>query len=298
MRSWRLPFAVSVVTLIALAACVADDPTTGSGDDTSGNDASTDGSSSGNDGSIGSDGSITTTDSGVDSGPKRYCQTISPPDGSADFFCADFDGTNLTEGFLDASVTDASSISADHSIYFSSPTSLNVMLNGAAGETAYLSWPTSGSANLSQVTASTEIREVTVGGTHQLDGYVFLLSIAFTGSYEVDYGYTFGGSVTDASTYEGYVLNVRHSPGLTRQYPVNPNALPAGWTNVSLSVDVDTGDVTLSYGGTVIGTAPGFGATEGAATIQVGGSSFNDLTTGGNWLFDNFQVSTVRVDGG
>src|SRR5580698_10627122 len=132
MKSWRLPFAVSVLTLIGLAACVADDPVTG--DDTNGNDASTDGTV-GNDGSA-PDGSTPTGDSGVDSGPKRDCQTISAPDGSADFFCADFDGTQFDEEFPDgsATVTDGSTLGLTQDVAISKPNALVSNSTGNDGD--------------------------------------------------------------------------------------------------------------------------------------------------------------------
>src|SRR4051812_15802568 len=97
-RSWILSVLVISSGVMAVAACVGDDPMpSGTG---------TDGADSGGGGATDSDSS--STDSGSDSGTledagtdaaKRYCDTVSTPIAPTEFFCADFDGVDPVEGW-------------------------------------------------------------------------------------------------------------------------------------------------------------------------------------------------------
>jgi hypothetical protein len=298
MKFLRVAFVFSFAAMCGLTACVADDPTTGGGDDTSGNDASTDGSNSG-DSTVGpgADGSTGDSAPGVDAGPKRYCQTILAPDGSADFFCADFDGTDLEEGFPDGSVslTDGSTLALTQDVEFSAPNALASKTTGVDQDEAYLTWLKAGPTNLQTITVNAEINPDLYLATENA-GALQLLTIQEQSApqkHVYAFEYVTGANLPDASNDKGYVLFIK--PGTLLAQNILLPDIPSGWTDVQITVDFVAGTVTVSYDGMLqlMQTLGSFTSTDTTARVTVGTINQGSNNAYG-FRYDNFRVSTTR----
>ncbi len=311
----RRPFvlftALASLVLAAVAACVTDEPATGggTGSDTDsgggggggGGDGSSsgDGSSAGSDGGAGDDGSAK-----LDSGPPRFCQTATAPDGAADFFCADFDESDPNAGLSDAAVrnSDAATLLPTGTFYLSKPTSMEAVIPSSIGsyEVAQRGWVAAGAKTLHTVHVHAAINPANRTATQlHPDGLVDILTITLPiDSVVIALSYGTNTTTEDSGTgaYEGYVVRYHRVNvyGFSKTIAVPP--IPAEtWTDVDLSFDLGAGTISLAYGGSsVITPITFFQETTTSATGIFGGATYGD-SLGGTYRFDNFTVTTTRA---
>ncbi len=274
--------------LSTLLACVGDDtgqPDAGKPDATAANDASLD---------------VTTSDvADADAGPQRYCATQSPPDGAADFTCADFDGTNLGEGFTDASVTSGASLAANNLAFVSSPNSLLAQTPGDPTNPldAYYFWRQPGGKRVHTVTLTMAVNPFPTGQVPpQIGGEIYLATMPTSVGY-IAFGYTRNNSNTTAlSGYTGYfVESYRSSPppsaSFTKVAPLTENI----WTEVAMTLDEEGLTLGLTYDGAsqVTGGTIQFSATETVAQAVVGTQTIGQTPIYA-FRYDNVRISTTR----
>jgi hypothetical protein len=277
----------------AIAACVGDDPSPASTDDSKA-DASniTDGSPGGADGSPADDAS-SGSDSGVDSGPHRFCDTQTAPDAS-DFFCADFDGTDFGQGFVDASVTDGGTLTKDTSLYFSPQYSASSAIASTSPASAYLSWQRGGPNAVNHITLSAAIKEDFVETLGSPNGIIALLSLnvgpAVT-QYTVSFVYAFNqANASGGGNFTGYALMVLLPAQSPSYYPTGVLSQVGAFTTVTLDYNGTTHRAEVLYNGSSATLQP-YASLTGNLAVQalVGGKSVNIGSTElqGQWNIDN-----------
>ncbi len=277
----------------AIAACVGDDPAPGSA---STPDASNDATNPG-DGSPGSDGATTpdgASDSGVDSGPQRFCdKQTSPPDAS-DFFCADFDGTDFRQGFLDASVTDGGTLTKDTSLYLSAPSSAHSQIASIPAASAYLSWQRGGPNVVNHIALSAAIKEDFVETLGSPNGVIGLLTLNVgpaVSQYTVSFVYAFNqANASGGASFSGYALMVLLPAQSPAFYPTGVLAQTGAFTNVTLKYDGTAHRAEVLYDNSSVTLQP-YASLTGNLAVEalVGGKSVNIGTTElqGQWNIDN-----------
>jgi hypothetical protein len=274
----------------AIAACTGDDPTTG------GNSAPD--ASNAADGPTGSDGSTadvaTDSDSGADAGPLGFCaKQTSPPDAS-DFFCADFDGTNFGQGFLDASVTDGGTLTRDTTVYLSPLNSAYSAIAGIPAASAYLSWQRGGPNVVNHMTLSAAIKEDFVETAGSPNGAIALLSLNVgpaVSRYVVSFVYAFNQSNASAGgSFSGYALMVLLPAQTPSYYPTGLLSQTGAFTNVTLVYDGTAHRAEVLYDGSSVTLQP-YASLTGNLAVEtlVGGNSVNlgSNELQGQWNIDN-----------
>lgn len=230
----------------AIAACVGDPPAplpdddTDSASPTPGNDS----------GTPGNDSATPGNDSGVDAadaGPKRFCDTQGPLAGVTNFFCADFDGTSLTEGWTTAWTDGGGAITADTDVFHSAPNSITT------GKEATLEWDSNDAKNATEVDVTFQMNVGTLGGTVAAeDGYITLLKIDQpAGETTLTLNYASGRDVGTTTGFTGYYVNIVSCPNACSlaEYPITAAPIaPNTWTQVALTW-TSGGGVRISYNG-------------------------------------------------
>lgn len=294
----RIALFTIVSSLVGVAACVADEPSTISADGG--------GSSSGGDGStIGNDGGTTGTDGSatLDAGTPTFCAAAAVPDGSADFFCADFDESDPTSGLSDAATqtSDASTLLPTSTFFKSKPVSMEAVIpltSGAAYEVAQRGWVAAGATTLETLHVSAQINPASRGASMiHPTGLLDLLAIQLpVDSVNIAFGYGTDTSTDDASDYAGYVVRYHrvNTFGFSKTIAV-PSLPPETWTNVELTLDLQTGTISLAYNGTpAIAPIMFFAENTTSGTGIFGGATYGE-SLGGTYRYDNFTVWTTRA---
>ena len=287
----RLVFGFSVLgasaALASLAACVGDDPVTvdpGSGEAST----PTPGQEAGP--GPGVDSSVPTPDAGVDSGPKRFCDTQAPLTGVTDFFCADFDGTKADEGFTKAIIPDGGAVQLDTSGFFSPPASLKTT-NGA---TVY--WEKIGALPFLEVDVHVRVNVGALGGVvAPSTGYVTLLKLQSIDT-TVELRFTAGGSV-DGTMYTGYYVSAVFCPGPcgVQEKKLNTSLPTNVWTDAGMLWQ-KTGGVSVTFNGLNVMPEP---ITFASTTSTKISTTLGPVTVGapvgiGRHTYDNLVVSVKR----
>ena len=292
--SRRFLVAALVALVVATTACTAilgDFTLSGGGDDTPFDGATTD--ATGTDGSKGSDAS-SPTDSGVDSGPQRFCDTQTAPPDASDFHCADFDETNFEQGFVDASVTDGGgALTQDPSAFFSSPNSAFTSITSTNGAMAYLYWQRGGPNVVNHITLSAAIKE-DFAETLNTNGVIELLTLNIgpaASEYVVAFVYAFDqANATAGGTFTGYALMILLPAQSPSFYPTGVLSQAGGFTNVKLDYDGVMHRAQVFYDGTNV-SLQNYASLSGNLSVQalVGGNSVNIGATElqGQWNIDN-----------
>jgi hypothetical protein len=281
------------VAIAAVAACVGDDPVRG--------DDGTPDVANGADGSSGADGATddgASASDGGDSGPQTFCaKQASPPDAS-DFFCADFDGTNFGQGFLDASTTDGATLTKDTTLFFSTPSSAHAEIASIPSASAYLSWQRGGPNVVNHITLNAAIKEDFVETAGAPNGIIGLLTLnvgpAVT-EYTVAFVYAFNQTNASAGgTFTGYALMVLLPAQSPSFYPTGILSQAGAFTNVTLSYDGTVHRAEVLYDGTSVTLQP-YASLTGNLAVEalVGGKSVNIGTSElqGQWNIDNVTLA-------
>lgn len=288
---WLLCFVV--IASFSVAACVSDDST---GTPDSGKPDATADDGAANDVNV-----ADVAPDATDAAPPRYCATQSPPDGAADFTCADFDGTNLGEGFTDASVSEGGSLAANNLAFVSSPNGLLATTPaGADGDQlqALYYWLQPGGKRVHTITLTMSVNPFPNGTLPpQITGEVVLASMP-TSVGMIAFGYTRNNQHVNAlNGYSGYYMETYRSKSppsvaYTEVAPLTENI----WTEVSITLDEEGQTMSLDYDGAPqlpANTAIVFAATETVATTYVGIAT-QDQTPLFNFRFDNVRIWTTR----
>jgi hypothetical protein len=287
-RTGALVALAGAVAASAVFACVGDDPPSST---------PTDADSGQPDSSSGTDSSKPVEEQkdgggGVDAdaGPQRFCATQSPPLGVTDFFCADFDGTKLDEGWTGQSLPDAGGkFTRNTDIFSSSPASLS-----ATGGN-FFSWEKAGAKTVNQIDVDFEMNIGTLGGvTPATNGNVRILDIDVAGATTISLAYTRGGNVAGAA-YTGYYIFGSSCPSAcAADQDVISQAMPVNvWTKVHIAW-AKSGLVTISYNGLSVFNQSMFAYTSTNARVELGLRPGFDPPLMVRHAFDNFVVSVKR----
>lgn len=277
-----------------LFACVGDEPELRGPSTSPEDDASTRGTQGGDGEAPRQDSGVTTTDAGVgadaDAAPLRFCQTEPRPADVADFFCADFDGANVGEGFTEQIVPDGGALGQSADIYFSEPYSLTVK------KSAELVWKKVGPLPFSELAMRVRVNVGNLGGSvspSHTDMRILRLG-APEGAASLDINYT-DERVVDGQAHTGYLLQFSACPDACSFLEKRiPTLLPKSvWTDLMVTW-TRAGVVTVSYDGTaVLSTNVGLvTSTNVEASIGlVGGANVPFMA---RHSFDNVIVSVKR----
>ncbi len=282
----RVPLLLAVVAASAatlfLGACVGDDPVApvspGAPDDAAAKaDSSPPSADTG------------APDAGKEAGEKRFCETQAPVTGVADFFCADFDGPKLDEGFTNAIIPDGGALIRTTDIFFSPPASL------ATSGGARLLWAKSGAMAFAELAVQVRVNAGTLGGVVPPSAASATLVELSSIDTTVSIRYTRGGTVEGTSNYTGYYMETSYCPAacaLAQKKIATPLPLDV-WTNVEV-VWTSSGLVKVSFNGVSVLATMGFASTSTKVSATLGIVSFGSVGMGRH-AFDDFIVSVKRL---
>lgn len=293
-----------VIALLAFVACVGDDPGvydlgTDGGDGVverdSGSTGPADPPPPRDDGGAGADGSsLEEPDAAT-----TFCKATAPPTGVADFFCADFDGDDLTAGWTRQDPADAGDDLKKVTHTFLSPPNAFTSTKNAR-----LIWEKPGTSLIEQVEVRFGLNPSKSAGPTDAphNAVAFLdLEIGVSGGAgaKVTFAYVKDSKLTP-TPHTGYALL---SDSCQEECSTTAVAVPSPppndvWTTVKL-VWHKSGQTTLSYNddAPILSTELA-SATAAFARIQLGAAPY--LTVGpappavGPHVFDNVVVSVKR----
>jgi len=306
MRSFRWFFLTAgVLASVAIAAaCVGDDP--GSGDtiappgEDSGGGGTPDTGSSGNidSGNVGND-SGNVQDSGADV-VLRHCQTVSKPVAPTEFFCADFDGPDASEGWTTTVRTDGGTLDLTTSAFTSPPQGLVVhpAIATGTGSGPELNWKSVGAMNFQKAVLRAHMNPTNPGGVTSYTGIIKLLEITTTNALVAFY-YTEGANLVSnpaSNNYVGYFIKAAAFGGAAVQsdYPVTTPLSPTTWTDVKLTWQ-STNQVDLSYNNVSVFNKAIYGSVDTSVTFTIGAASSGQVSEPKQMRYDDVEITLDRM---
>lgn len=287
---------LAVATCMAmLFACVGDEPTPiAVGPSTTADGSASPAGDSGNGELPQPDSGDTSKDAHSDAradGSVRFCQTQAPLAGIANFFCADFDGVMVDEGFTSKEVPDGGALEQSTDIYFSEPSSLVTKNNSE------LVWKKSGALPFSEMSISVRVNVGTLGGpVPPTTGSVRLLRLAAPGdSAELELNFTRGRSV-DGEAHTGYYIAFSACPSACAYFERRITNSPSTgvWTELEL-VWTKAGFVKVSYNDVeVFNTSLGLAVSSTEVEARLGLLATSDPPLMPRYNFDNLLISVKR----
>lgn len=284
-----------------IAACVGDDVAPPSAD------ASADGASA-DDRSTVDDRFVSNNDAPVDTGSDasdaglRKCQTIVPPPAPNDFFCADFDGVGLAEGWTRADQLDSGTLTLTQSVFSSPPNALNalgVISDAFAPRGGSLTWEKLGATTIREVDLKFDFNPVAPGGVYPpTDGDVELATIEVGGTGNATVRYSLHhtrGKNLGSGQHIGLYLFASISAGAAAAESdvINTQPTPGSFTTVRI-LAASSGAVTISYNGVQIFTKSIYAFTESRAAVTLGAVTHGPTAIAENFRFDNFTAQINR----
>jgi hypothetical protein len=236
-------------------------------------------------------------------GPKRFCQTQSPLNGVTDFFCADFDGKKLDEGFTKVLLEDGGAagdtavLARRTDVFSSPPASLSTMKGGA------LYWEKLGGMPFIETVVDVRIHAGALAGpVGPSSGFITLLKVSTiglsattAGSYiELRYqnGPQVDGGGAEYTGYSIWVSSCEDNCSLLRT-PL-PNQLPVNvWTDVRL-VWQNSGAVKVTFNGLSVFESSSVPTNSAKISATLGVVESGPVLVVGTYAFDNFIVSVKR----
>jgi hypothetical protein len=287
-------FATSGVAAAAIAAaCVGDDPTS-SGTTTPEGGSSPDAASPDTALPLGDGGG--TADTGVDA-TKRHCETLVKPAAPTEFFCADFDGPDASEGWTNTFRVDGGIFGLTTAAAVSLPQALEVkpppgVIGNGTGPA--LQWASVGGKNFVQAELRARMNPANSGGLASYTGEIKLLEITTTNALAAFY-YTQGANLTAESNYVGYYIKLAGFGGAAEQtdFPVTTPLSTAVWTDVKLTFFA-SGRVTLTYNGISILDQTKYPSMDTSVTYSVGAAASGDVNEPKAMRYDNVELTLVR----
>lgn len=296
---------IGVAAVAIIAACVGDDPTsapgtTGTPEGGPDTGLAQDSGGSGNDGGGADD---TGTDSGADAA-KRYCETVAKPVAPTEFFCADFDGTDVAEGWtkavtIDGGAADGGVFTLTNTVAVSLPQSFAAKPpNGTGNGTApLLSWTSVGAKNFAQAELRVRMNPSNTGIVPTYTGTIKLLEIR-TSNGAAALWYTNGANLTSnpaSNGYVGYFIKVSTFGGAAQlsDHPLTTPLANTTWTDAKLTF-FKNGRVTLTYNGISIFDQTKYASTDTSVTFSVGAALSGAVTEQKVMRYDNVEVTLTR----
>lgn len=298
MRRRRALFLSAVgLSFIAaiVAACVGDDPAPSA---SSTNDAATvpETGTTPDTGSSSDAGTDTNTTDAADDVAKRHCELVTKPQAPTEFFCADFDGTDPSEGWTTTIRPDGGTFALTKEAAVSLPQALVVQpANGVGnGSGPALKWTSVGPKNFARAELRAKMNPSNAGGVTSYDGDILLLEVR-TSNALAAFGYTQGGTVGANTNYSGYFIRVAAFGGAAIQnvLPVTTPLTQATWTDVKLTYD-SAGRVVLTYNNVSVFDQTNYGSTDTKVTFTVGAASSGNVVEPKQMRYDDVEVTLFR----
>lgn len=285
--------------MAAVAACVGDDPGTTAGPQDGGNGGdSGNGTDSGNGGNDAGNDSGGDHDSGADAA-LRHCQTVAKPVAPAEFFCADFDGPDASEGWTSTVRPDGGTLDFTTAAFTSPPQGIVVhppmgIGNGSGPE---LTWQSVGAKNFVKAELRAQMNPTNPGGVTSYTGIIKLLEIRTTNALVAFY-YSNGSDLVSnpaANNYVGYFVKAAAFGGAAVQsdYPVTTPLGLTTWTSVKLTWQ-STGQADVSYNDVSVFNKTLYGSTDTSVTFAVGAASSGDVNEPKQMRYDDVEITVNR----
>lgn len=279
--------AASGVALGVLAACVGEEPPVVISSATPTDDAGPPPGAGDDAGSSPAEGADVDAGKDAADGPARFCATQAAGAGVKDFFCADFDGTDLLEGFTTINVPDGGALVRVSDVAYSAPSSLATQGN------ATVAWENAGAVNFSEVEVAAQVNVGKLSGTPpNTDGSMTILELE-VGNTKTALAYTRGALVEDVPDYAGYFLySMRCTPcsSTVKRVP----SLPANvWSSLRLRW-TSAGTVGLWIDGTQAFDGSLLGATGPKVAVRIGLKAVGSAPATPRHAFDDVMISVKR----
>lgn len=237
----------------------------------------------------------------ADAGPKGFCASKSAPVGATDFFCADFDGPKLDDGWTSVvnPTPDAGpfSLTPVTNVFLSPPRALNgagTPGTGFGARGGYFEWKKAGATAVKSIEVSFGINPTPLGGVvGSSTGSVTFAEMGVP-TANAAFMYTNGGAV-GAGAYTGYYLQFTVSNGAAARTTVRVSTSPKPdeWTVVRMRYG-QTGNFELLYNDVSILSPSAYQMTGTEAYVQLGSSTSGTTTSVQAHRFDNFTVAVTR----
>lgn len=231
-------------------------------------------------------------DAGLDArGPdasNRFCDTQEPAVGVSDFFCADFDGADVAEGFTKANVPDGGSLLHVTDVAFSPPASF-----ATKGEAA-LVWEKIGAATINEVDVTFRVNVSDLGGQPPpASGFMSIIDIGLN-KMNVRLAFVRGAAI-DGATHTGYIVQSLTCPSAcTSNAKRITTTLTANvWTPVRI-VWTRAGQVDIWFDGTKVFGQQLFGSTSTRVTVTTGLRGFDNAPVTARHAIDDLILSVKR----
>jgi hypothetical protein len=304
-------FGVAIGTSVAIfawaiVACVGDDPGTGAG--SSGADAAT---------SLEDRTAVTTTDAApsdtlTDGGDAaldasdaalRKCATIVAPPAPNDFFCADFDGVGLEEGWTKQNQPEAGTLTLTQAAYSSAPNALNavgVTTDAAAPRGSTLEWEKLGATTIREIDVKFDFNRVAPGGIiAPTTGDIELVTLVAggTGNATITHSlrHTRGKNVTGSGAHTGLYLQSSNIGGaaVSTSDLITTQPTAGSFTTVRILAS-SNGIVTITFNGVQVFSKTLYSFTESRARVTVGAATRGSTAIAETFRFDNVIAQVNR----
>lgn len=310
-RTWWRVAGLGLATgtgLITLGACVGSDPVliaAAGGADAAVADrdvvTSQDASTSADDASTHDAASADASDDVVSAA--RKCATLTPPPAPNDFFCADFDGVSLDEGWTRMLRPDAGTMSLTQDIFSSAPNALiaaGMVTESLAQAGSMLEWDKVGATTIRSIDLRFAFNPALLGGVPPpSNGFVDLATIEAggTGGAKITYmlRQTRGRDVAGTGPHVGYFLTSSFVGGaaISSDDVIDTSPAPGAFTTVRLVVTAD-GQVQLFFNGVKVFEKNAYSFTETRARIGVGAATTGPSATKDLFRFDDVVIQINR----
>lgn len=228
-----------------------------------------------------SDTGTSRQDGGFDASTQRFCTTLEPPTGIADFFCADFDGTNVRDGFTSWTVPGGGALTQTTELFYSPPAAFANVKN------ATLYWEKGGAKPFSEIDLKFRLHVDAAGALPNKPGNVTIVELGGTG-VKTSIRYARGATVDGSANYVGYYLE---SGAVQKKIPV---AIETDvWTGVHL-VWAKNGVIELYYNDNPAYTTIGPSITSTTAWLTMGLVANGDAPQVAPHVFDDVVVAVKR----
>ncbi len=231
---------------------------------------------------------------------KRHCETVTKPLAPTEFFCADFDGPDASEGWTNTFRTDGGTLDLTTSAFVSAPQGLvahpaNGIGNGSGPQ---LQWSAAGAENFVKAELRAHMNPTAPGGLTSYTGIIKLLEVTTTNALV---GFYFSNGSDLASTpaqnnYVGYFIKAAAFGGAAVQadYPVTTALATTTWTDVKLTWQA-SGQTDLSYNAVSVFNKALFGSTDTSLTFSVGAASSGNVIEPTQMRFDDIEITLDRA---
>jgi len=276
---------LSAALAAGLFACVGEDPEIVTPTPSPEGDAASAGDAAPADAAPGADAGL---DARGPDASDRFCDTQKPAVGVSDFFCADFDGADVAEGFTKANVPDGGSLVRVTDVAFSPPASL------ATNGDATLVWEKIGASTISEVEVTFRVNVSNLGAAPPpASGFMSIIDI---GSVDTNVRLAFArGATIDGAAHTGYFVQTSSCPSACTSNAKRIAAtLTANvWTTVRI-VWTRAGDVDVWFDGTKVFDQALFGSTSTRVTVTTGLRGNGPPPATARHAIDDLMISVKR----